>query len=87
MAKRIKSLKKTLKLILNNSYLAGNVDLPSYLKQAEKINRLDDNVYNATKLDEKVPYGPFRIKYLISYASSERGIEAFQSILRGNKIC
>lgn len=76
-----------LKLILNNSYLAGNVDLPSYLKQADQINRLDEVVYNATKLDEKVPYGPFRIKHLISYASSERGIVALQSILRGTGIC
>ncbi|AKN32596.1 hypothetical protein Ccar_17780 [Clostridium carboxidivorans P7] len=68
-----------LKLVLNNCYLAENVDIQEYIKQAECINRMDDAVYNFTKMDEKVPYGPFRIKNLISYASSTRGVEALKT--------
>lgn len=69
-----------LKLVLNNCYLAENINIIEYIKQAEAINELDDIVYNFTKMDEKIPYGPFRIKSLISYASSERGIEALKGI-------
>jgi hypothetical protein len=68
-----------LKLILNNSFLAENTDISEYIKQAECINALNDNVYNYTKMDERIPYGPFRIKNLIAYASSGRGIKAVLS--------
>lgn len=66
------------KLVLNNCYLADNMNLQQYIKQSEEINLLDDDVSNFTKLDELVPYGPNRIKYLISYASSSRGIQAIK---------
>lgn len=76
------SISAILKLVLNNSYLAKNIDLKEYIKQAEKINELDDNIYNFTKLDEQVPYAPYRIKNLLSYASSERGIAALKDVWR-----
>ena len=63
-----------LKTILNSCFLSENINVAEYIKQAEKINSLDDNIHNYTKLDEKVPYGPFRIKNLISFASSRRGM-------------
>lgn len=72
-----------LKLVLNNCYLAKNIDVMEYIKQAENINAFDDAVYNFTKMDEKVPYGPFRIKYLISFAASERGAAALKSMIGG----
>ena len=62
--------------ILNNKRLVSNVNLGEYIKQANKIDSLDDEVYNNTKLDEMVPYGPYRVKNLISYASSIRAKEA-----------
>lgn len=69
-------VKSILKLILNNVYLAENINIQEYMSQAEAINELDDKIYNFTKGDELVPYGPFRIKNLLAYASSARGLEA-----------
>ena len=60
-----------LKLILNNVALANEINLSEYLNQAAQINRLDDAVARYTKNDEKIPYGPMRIKNLIAFASSE----------------
>lgn len=66
------SISAVLKLVLNSSYLVKNMDLREYIQQAEAINELDDSVYNFTKVDEQIPYAPFRIKNLLSYVSSER---------------
>jgi hypothetical protein len=74
------SVNAILKLILNNSYLVENMNISEYIGQAEKINELDDKVFNYTKMDELIPYGPFRIKNLIAYASSERGIKAIKEL-------
>lgn len=73
----INSIKK---LILNNCLLADNIDLKDYIKQGQLINSLDDDVYNFTKMDELIPYGPFRVKSLISYASSSVGIEGYKLV-------
>lgn len=64
-------IRSILILILNNIDLAKKINLPDYLAQAEKINELTDIVSIYTKADEKVPYGPFRIKNLISFAMME----------------
>ncbi|MFJ8258560.1 M48 family metallopeptidase [Peribacillus asahii] len=69
-----------LKCVLNSEYLAKHINLAEYLKQAEAINELHDPVYEATKSDEQFPYGPFRIKNLIAYASSERAMQAINQI-------
>lgn len=66
------SISAILKLVLNSSYLVKNINIKEYIQQAEAINELDDSVYNFTKMDEQVPYAPFRIKNLLSYASSEK---------------
>ncbi|WP_343346240.1 M48 family metallopeptidase [Terrisporobacter petrolearius] len=65
-----------LSLVLNSVYLSKNVYIASYIKEAQKINELDGIVYDYTKLDEMVPYAPHRIKNIISYASSDRGMKA-----------
>ena len=67
-----------IKLILNSIYLAEQVNIKLYIEEAKAINDLDDIVYDYTKLDEMVPYGPHRIKNIIAYASSTRGIEAIK---------
>lgn len=75
MCKDIKaSTMAIIKFILNNKFLAENLNIAEYIKQAEEINKLNDKVYNYTKLDEVIPYGPFRIKSLIAFASL-RGIK------------
>lgn len=58
-----------LKQILNSNELAKHVDLPSFLKQTEAIMSFNTIAAKYTRMDEVVPYGPFRIKELISFAS------------------
>lgn len=70
------SINSILLTILNNKTLVKNVNISEYIKQSNEINLLDDEVYNNTKLDELMPYGPFRVKNLISYASSMRAKQA-----------
>jgi hypothetical protein len=74
------SINAILKLVLNSVHLAEQVNLLEYIKQAESINELDDNIYNFTKLDEQVPYAPLRVKNLIAYASSDRGMKALKEL-------
>ncbi|MFW6030426.1 MAG: M48 family metallopeptidase [Halanaerobiales bacterium] len=68
------------KLILNNKYLAEKINIAEYIRQSEEINEFNDNVSNLTKMDEKVPYGPFRIKNLLAYASSTKGKKSLIAI-------
>lgn len=70
------SINAILLTILNSKMLVSNVNIKEYILQANEINKLDDEVYNNTKLDELVPYGPYRVKNLIAYASSVRSKEA-----------
>lgn len=58
-----------LKQILNSSELAKHVDIPSFLKQTEAIMSFTTTAAKYTRMDEMAPYGPFRIKELISFAS------------------
>lgn len=61
-----------LKQILNSSLLAKNVNLSSFLNQTEAIMSFTTNAAKYTRMDEPVPYGPFRLKELISFASTEQ---------------
>lgn len=69
-----------IKLVLNNKTLAKNINISEYIKQGEEIHLLDDKVSVQTKLDEKVPYGPFRIKNLINYASTIKGKNTLKKV-------
>ncbi|MDF2544647.1 MAG: hypothetical protein K0S47_4365 [Herbinix sp.] len=69
-----------LKMILNNHELANNICLLDYIKQAETINEMNSPVESSTKLDEQMPYGPFRVKNIIAYASSNRGQQALKEL-------
>lgn len=60
-----------LKQILNSSLLAKNVNLSSFLKQTEAIMSFKTNAAKFTRMDEMAPYGPFRLKELIAFASVE----------------
>ena len=74
------SINAILLTILNSRRLVNNINVMEYIKQGELINSLDDDVYTNTKLDELIPYGPFRVKNLISYSSSQRANEARNKI-------
>lgn len=70
------SINSILKCVLNSKSLVESVNISEYLKQAEVINEMHDFVYESAKSDEQFPYGPFRIKNLIAYASSDRAMQA-----------
>ena len=57
------------KQILNSRLLADTMKLSAYLEQADKILGLESPVARYSIMDEQYPYGPFRIKELISFAS------------------
>ena len=58
------------------------------MAQSEEIQLLDEDIHVMTKNDERVPYAPFRIKNLLRYASSNRGIEAVEYFQKkGSLIC
>ena len=61
-----------LKQILNSSLLAQNVNLSSFLNQTEAIMSFTTNAAKYTRMDEAVPYGPFRLKELIAFASTKQ---------------
>ena len=65
-----------LKMVLNSSSLAGQVNLKEFIQQASEINKLNDVIYSHTKADEPTPYAPHRIQNLLAYAESERGMKA-----------
>lgn len=68
------SFSAILKTILNNPELAKSINISEYLNQADAINAMNDFAFNDTKLDEKVPYGNIRIKKILAYLSTRRGI-------------
>ena len=67
-----------LTMILNNRKLVEMVNLTDYLNSASSIIRLDDPVSTFTKNDERMPYGQFRIKNLIRFASLTETIKYFE---------
>ena len=67
-----------LTIVLNSRMLAEKVNLEEFMDQGSKINAMDDAVSNYTKADETVPYAPHRIKNLISYSMSDRGMSTFR---------
>lgn len=70
------SVNAVLKMVLNSIRLSEKVDIKEFIGQASEINMLDDVISNHTKADEPVPYAPHRIKNLLAYAESERGINS-----------
>lgn len=63
------SIRSILTLIMNNIKLAEKVNIVEYISQMKDIYMLDDIVSRFTENDEKIPYGPLRIRTLLAYAS------------------
>ena len=61
-----------LALVLNNQNLVKQLNIREYLAQAQEIYLLDDIVSRYSQNDEKIPYGPLRIKNLLAYAASKK---------------
>lgn len=62
-------IKAILSLIMNNRELVNEINIPEYLKQMKDIYMLDDVISRFSENDEKIPYGPLRIKNLLAYAT------------------
>ena len=62
------------KQIFNSKLLADNLKLSGYLRQTEAILSLKSPVAKYSVMDEMYPYGPFRMKELISFASLYSGL-------------
>ena len=62
-------VKCILLLILNNKELVEKLNIREFIIQGDKISRLGDKVSRYTKNDEKIPYGPYRIKNLILFST------------------
>lgn len=77
MEAAISSIKK---LILNNKFLAKELNLSEYIKQGELLEDCTSNMAKYSKLDEIAPYGPFRIKELLRFASSSKTKEIIKEL-------
>ncbi|MGN0940345.1 MAG: M48 family metallopeptidase [Selenomonadaceae bacterium] len=58
-----------LKQILNSKLLQKSTNISSFMRQTENIMSFTTNAAKFTRMDEDFPYGPFRLKELISFAS------------------
>ena len=63
-------IKTILALVLNNLTLVKQVNVCDYLAQAKDIYLLNDTVSRYSQNDEKIPYGPLRIRNLLAFASA-----------------
>lgn len=66
------SIAAMMKLIINEPNLVKELDIIKYINQAKEIESLKETAMVGSKLDEEMPYGPYRILELLRYASSER---------------
>lgn len=66
-------------LVLNNVELVRNLNIATYMKQAKDIYLLDDVVARYSENDEKVPYGPLRVKNLIAFATSAEVLKELEA--------
>jgi hypothetical protein len=73
------------KTVLNNVFLARHVNVAEFLRQAERINALTEDAHKYSKMEEQMPYAPYRIKNLMAYASSARGIQALRELNEGKE--
>jgi len=68
------------KIILNNDFLAKELNLHEYIKQSDLLEDYNSTMARYSKLDEQTPYGPLRIKELLRFASSSKAKEIRKNI-------
>lgn len=69
-----------LKLVIRSQKLAEQSSAKEFYKQVKIIDNLTGWVANYSKIDDQIPYGQFRIRELMRYASSARGRLAVNQI-------
>lgn len=61
-----------LKQILNNCDLVSEVNIKEYIEKTNEIKNMSGKMVQYSKIDEAIPYGPYRVLELLRYTSSER---------------
>jgi len=78
------SIRSTLLQVFNNREVVHQIDVASFCDQVGAIEMIEGSAAVYTKLDEVIPYTPYRITNILQYASSQRGIE-LRTVLAGAK--
>lgn len=76
------SIHAILKQILNSKALISEINISDYIDKAREIQQLSGKIIDYSKIDEAVPYGPYRVLELLRYASSERFSRALLEVGR-----
>ncbi len=74
------SLRATLMSVLNERGLAEAVDIKSYINQIGKIESCLGPAATIERVNEVIPYAPYRIKNMLKFMTSENGIELFLNL-------
>ncbi len=69
------SVKAILLSIFNERDLVNSIDLREYIHQVESIEHLLGPFATLSKVDEVLPYGPYRVLNILRYFISDRGRE------------
>ena len=69
-----------IKCIVRSKVLAEHASIKDFYAQVKEIDSMTGYLANYSKRDEIVPYGQFRIRELIRFASSERGIKSLRMV-------
>ena len=69
-----------LKSVVRSKVLADQSCVKDFYAQVKEIDSMTGYLANYSKRDDVVPYGQYRIRELIRYASSERGLMALKKV-------
>jgi len=82
------SINSTLLQVFNDRQVVEQIDVAAFCDQVGLIEMIEGAAATYTKMDEIVPYAPYRIWNMLNYASSCRGIQLrgmFRQILDGGQ--
>jgi hypothetical protein len=74
------SISATLLSIFNERELAKAIDVSSFIRQIEKIEACTGPMATLEKINEVIPYGPYRILNMLRFVLSDNGRELFGRI-------
>lgn len=69
------SVTSTLLQVFNDRRVVTEIDIAEFCDQVSLIEMIEGSAATYTKMDEVIPYAPYRIANMLQYASSGRGIE------------
>ena len=81
------SVTSTLLQVFNDRRVVGEIDIAEFCDQVGLIEMIEGAAATYTKMDEVIPYAPYRVGNILQYASSGRGIKLrhmLQELKRSN---